>query len=193
MLGMEIRDEAGVEGETTYVRGMELLPVETTLETEKVRTLAQGFLKTLDGDLNGLSGKKVTGYEIHMGQTKMRHGNNEEGFSYGNMTDLKIRQDSTDRLKQDGCFGDNVYGTYLHGFFDASGIASAIIQALLTKKGLDAGRIKEYSYSRYKEMQFDLLADTLRKSLDMERIYELLELTKQSHDNNKETIKREEY
>lgn len=190
MLGMEIRDESGVEGETAYVRGMELLPVKTTLETEKVRTLAQGFLKTLDGDLHGLSGKKVEGYEIHMGQTRMQKRTDEKEGFYGNMADLQVIQDSTDRPKQDGCFGENVYGTYLHGFFDSYGIASAVTQALVTKKGLDAGGIKEYSYSRYKEVQFDLLADTLRKSLDMKRIYECMKLTKEPHTGSKGTVKK---
>ena len=68
----------------------------------------------------------------------------------------------------------NVYWTYVHGIFDGEGIASAIVEILAGKKGisLSAGSV---SRQQYKERQYDLLADTLRRRLDMGKIYEILE------------------
>ncbi|MDO4324761.1 MAG: cobyric acid synthase [bacterium] len=168
MLGYEVSDVLGIEGEPQTVRGMGLLPVKTVLETEKTRTLADGVLGNLDGDFKNLSKKLVTGYEIHMGHTTYLE---TEACALGTIT---ARQGEQEEEKADGCFFDNVYGTYLHGFFDAPQIAECAVSALLEKKGLDAVGIKEYSYSKYKEMQFDRLADGLRESLDMEKLYEIL-------------------
>ena len=83
-----------------------------------------------------------------------------------------IRADGTEVL--DGCQAENAYGTYLHGVFDAPGIALGLAQALAARKGmtlddavLDTAQIKEREYDR--------LADTVRQSLDMELIYRILE------------------
>lgn len=171
MLGHEVSDRLGVEGEPKTVRGMGLLPVKTVLETEKTRTLADGVLRTVSGDFSALSGLAVTGYEIHMGRTEYL---TEHAPALGTVT---VRQGERTGQKKDGCFSDNVYGTYLHGFFDAPQIAEHVVSALLAKKGLDAVGRKEYSYSKYKELQFDRLADGLRASLDMKKMYEILGLS----------------
>jgi len=71
----------------------------------------------------------------------------------------------------DGCQRGNVYGTYIHGFFDKEGIAMTIVEALAKKKGITLDLDASFNYQEYKEEQYDRLAAQLRASLDMKGIY----------------------
>lgn len=174
MLGERIADPKGVE-EGGSLRGMELLPVVTELGEEKVRRRISGRLPGVAGIFGGLSGLEYEGYEIHMGKTWQAECGNQNGS----------RTVPSERGNKDGGYGagsgvilsgsrKNVYGTYIHGIFDKGGIAGAVVQALAEKKGI---RIEEGSFEDYqslKETQYDQLADTLRKYLNMEEIYGML-------------------
>lgn len=150
MLGEKISDAEGVEMGGS-IRGMELLPVVTVLKKEKVRIRRKARLHGVQGFLSFLNGREAFGYEIHMGDTKPIEKQQEEICSYG-----------------------NVYGTYLHGIFDEGGIASAIIRAIAEKKGIDCDADKIKSFALFKEKQYDKLADTLRRHLDMKYLYGIL-------------------
>ena len=67
-----------------------------------------------------------------------------------------------------------LFASYLHGIFDAQQVLEKLVQALADKKGvtLDA---KAFDMRRYKEEQYDKLADVVRSALDMEEIYSILE------------------
>ena len=69
----------------------------------------------------------------------------------------------------------SVYGTYMHGIFDAEGVAATVVEALLAKKGLSPEDVKVIDYQAYKEQQYDLLADSIRENLDMDKVKEILE------------------
>lgn len=163
MLGRTVSDPENTEGGGS-LRGLGLLPVDTVFRPRKMTTQARGTVEKITGVLAGLSGTAVEGYEIHMGDTARDAG--AQPFS------TLIRADGTEVL--DGCQAENAYGTYLHGVFDAPGIALGLAQALAARKGmtlddavLDTAQIKEREYDR--------LADTVRQSLDMELIYRILE------------------
>lgn len=158
MLGNRISDFDGVE-EGGSLRGMELLPIETTLKQEKVRTQRKAVLQEVQGVLSDLNGKEVSGYEIHMGDTVI----SENGTTAQKISDNRI-------IVSNG----KVYGTYLHGIFDAEGIASVMVKRLAEKKGLVCDTSKLLSYAQFKETQYDKLADTLREYLDMDFIYGIL-------------------
>lgn len=158
MLGNRISDFDGVE-EGGSLRGMELLPIETTLKQEKVRTQRKAVLQEVQGVLSDLNGKEVLGYEIHMGDTVI----SENGTTAQKISDNRI-------IVSNG----KVYGTYLHGIFDAEGIASVMVKRLAEKKGLVCDTSKLLSYAQFKETQYDKLADTLREYLDMDFIYGIL-------------------
>lgn len=159
MLGTIISDIYGVE-EGGVLRGMELISCETTLKQEKVRIQKRGTLAKVQGILSCLNGKKVSGYEIHMGDTLLT----ENGKMVERNRDNQI-------IFSNG----NVYGTYLHGIFDAEGIAPAIIQTLAKRKGILCDTNEMCSFTQFKEMQYEKLAATLRKYLNMEFIYEMLQ------------------
>ena len=69
----------------------------------------------------------------------------------------------------------NVYGTYVHGIFDSEGVAAAVVEALLAQKGMSSDDIKVINFDEYKKQQYDILADNIRKNIDMKKVYEILE------------------
>ncbi len=161
MLGTSLSDPYGVE-EGSSMKGIGLLPIETVFTQQKTRTRVNGVFSSLDGIFKGLSGKPFEGYEIHMGAS-------ESGTPMGTITDCVSGTASVD-----GCCSGNVYGTYIHGVFDEDGVAQTIIEALAQEKGVTLKEMNELTGQQYKEQQYDLLADTMRQHMDMEKIYAIL-------------------
>lgn len=147
MLGLSISDPSGAEhgGEMS---GLGLLPFSTVFAAEKTRTRVSGTVPEVGGIFSGLSGKPYEGYEIHMGVTDTQAAVVSEG---------------------------DVYGTYLHGFFDREEITKAVAEALFRKKGMDPSHVQAFDIASYKEEQYDKLAEALRQALDLERVYRILE------------------
>ncbi|OOM73445.1 cobyric acid synthase [Clostridium sp. BL-8] len=146
MLGLTLKDPYGVE-QGGEISGLGLLETDTIFAKEKTRTRIKGNLAEVNGIFHKLSGAEFEGYEIHMGIT---------------MSDKNIVNNK------------NIYGTYIHGIFDKDTIAKTIVEALLKKKGLSADNIKTFDMSSYKESQYDILADEMRKTLDMNYIYKII-------------------
>lgn len=158
MLGLSIADPEQVEsgGE---IAGIGLLPMRTVFSKEKRTTQVTGRFLPVEGVLSPLSGLPVAGYEIHMGQSE------------GDAVPLTRATDGV----FDGAQVGNVYGSYLHGIFDTEEAAGALVNALLLAKGLSGEDRVSIDYESFKQAQYDLLARSLRESLDLKRIYEILE------------------
>ena len=75
---------------------------------------------------------------------------------------------------EDGAQHGSVYGCYLHGFFDHEEARTAVLNALAERKGVTLGS-PAFDWRAYKERQYDLLADTLRASLDMDLIRRIID------------------
>ena len=165
MLGEEIND-------TVSVRGMGLIPMATVFEAEKERARVEGVFKNVSGVLACLNGLPICGYEIHMGQSYVKSGN-EAKKNECYLTEL------TDNVagakKVEGYCGDRVYGSYVHGIFDKSGTVEAITSALAKRKGIETPGFHILDYEQYKQQQYDRLAYVLREALDMNRIYRIIE------------------
>ena len=146
MLGETLSDPDGVEygGE---MAGLGLLPVSTVFAGKKTRTRVNGTLPQLGGIFSSLSGQPYEGYEIHMGIT------GADGIVTGR---------------------GNVYGTYLHGFFDREEVTKAVAGALFRQKGLDPDAVRAFDIAAYKEEQYDKLAAAVRSALDMEAVYRII-------------------
>lgn len=164
MLGSTLEDSYGIEY-GGKINGMGLLPAETVFQQEKTRSQASGRFNQINGLLYELSGKPFCGYEIHMGTTKTNAG--QSLLTIDNIAGKPV-------CKLDGINDQNIFGSYIHGIFDEDGIAQTIVTSLLRKKGLDTSGVKFMSYRDYKEKQYDLLADEIRKSVDMEAVYKIL-------------------
>lgn len=180
MLGETICDPYQVESGGS-MKGMGLLPAATELKQEKTRTQVTGTFGEISGALSGLSGKSVRGYEIHMGSTgyggsiadsenvrQPESRSDEKGYV------CRIQNEADGSVKYDGIFSGNVYGTYVHGIFDEGTLAETLVGILAARKGvvLDTGQM--ISYGQFKQMQYDKLADGVRKSIDMEAVYAML-------------------
>ena len=149
MLGRSVSDPEQVEAAgISEISGMHLLDMDTLFLGEKVQTQTEGIFENIPGLFACLNGLAYQGYEIHMGR-------------------------SIERRSAVTCKG-NVYGSYIHGIFDAPGVAEAILGALCRKKGLDPARLGSFDPKAYKEAQYDKLADAVRSGLDMELVYRVL-------------------
>lgn len=158
------------------VEGLGLLPVCTHMKKNKTRRQVAGVIPSIGGIFKTLSGKKYSGYEIHMGDTVYVNGDSviqtqDDPTMHANGESMIHIQDDQVIINS-----GNVYGTYIHGIFDDSDIAAELVSVLAERKGLDTGMTgtKPQSYSDYKEKQYDRLAEVLRESLDMKYIYSIL-------------------
>ena len=79
-------------------------------------------------------------------------------------------------LSQEECIvnNGNIYGSYIHGIFDYDRIARIMIETVARKKGIELDDISEFDYARFREEQYDKLADEMRAALDMEYIYSIM-------------------
>ena len=68
----------------------------------------------------------------------------------------------------------NVYGTYLHGFFDAAEVIPALRRSLAKRRGITLPEEDKVEYQEFKEREYDRLAEVLRQSLAMDRIYSIM-------------------
>lgn len=149
MLGKSVYDPDAVEAAgVTEIAGMGLIDMDTVFRGDKVQTQTQGVFENITGLLADLNGIFYAGYEIHMGRS----------------------QEALPVLNG----GGNVYGSYVHGIFDAPGVADTILKALCVQKGIDLSELGTFDRNAYKEQQYDKLADAVREGLDMELVYKIL-------------------
>ena len=153
MLGRTLQDPTGVE-KRGMLPGLGLLPADTVFTGNKTRTRRSAVCEAAP-----FAGAALTGYEIHMGKTE---------------TDAppfcRFADGSTD-----GAVSGNVFGTYLHGLFDSGKLVDRFAQYLAARKGITISDAPVETRAAYRDRQYDLLADTVRQSLDMKRVYEIME------------------
>lgn len=99
------------------------------------------------------NGSPCQGYEIHQGVTKLADTGEE-----------------APQIVTEG----NCTGTYIHGFLDNA----AVIESLLS--GIAKEEKPCESIADFKQRQYDLLADHVRKYVDMEQLYAILTTEKQN-------------
>jgi cobyric acid synthase CobQ/L-threonine-O-3-phosphate decarboxylase len=153
MLGRDICDPLGVESATQKTVALGLLDVSTIMAVEKtlVRTIAR----------HAASGLEVTGYEIHHGQT-----------SYDGCEPLLTRPDG--QIVGIAGHNQNVWGTYLHGIFDADAFRRWFINNLRVRRGWKpvGETLSHYTI----EPALDRLAQAVRASVQMDEIYRIMGL-----------------
>ena len=159
------------------IQGMGLLPIVTHYEPEKMRKQNAGVVSQLTGIFQNLSGKTVSGYELHMGRSCLDLGQFQVAES-GETGEVRASASALLHLSDgpDGCCMGNVFGTYLHGLFDREEFRNALIQILCSRKGIAREVLEGFSMETYQEEQFDKLADTLRRNLDMDAVYRIVGL-----------------
>lgn len=149
MMGLSVNDPQGVEGAIRQMPGLGLLPVETQMEGTKVTR--QVTFRFLDSE-------GCTGYEIHMGRTT--------ATPHADCRALNTLSDGS----PEGCFVDNqTMGTYLHGILDNPQVIDCLLAPFAGKQSTSNA-----TYTEFKQQQYDLLADHVRRHLNMPLLYEIL-------------------
>ena len=158
MLGEHIDDPLGVEGEPGSSKGLGYLPVTTKLQTSKQLTQDKGMLQ-----LDPQEAVAVSGYQIHVGQTRMTDASHAENACrpFANL----------ENQQPDGAIShDNqVAGTYLHGVFDSP----TALQTILKWAGKTI--TVSHDYNAIQEREIQRLADTCEQHLDWHKIQQILQ------------------
>ena len=172
MLGRSLSDPFGYDSghAGSITTGMALLNTETEFVENKRTIQMKGHFNRVEGIFSGLSGREFYGYEIHSGITEL-----EETKALNTVEPINETAEPFAEGSQTVRGGMQVYGTYIHGIFDGEGIAAKIVEALLDRKGLSMDDVKVIDYQKYKQHQYDLLAQSVREHLDMEKVYEIVE------------------
>jgi adenosylcobyric acid synthase len=198
MMGMEICDPEHVEGDTERLPGLGLLPVTTRLTKEKVTR--QVTFRLVDEmsyptsvfsvpDLSsgsflfGVSPKVVPGksavvndmcrgYEIHMGRTTFLPDAKASVFTYPVDVDGNYADNVPD-ASVNGCFVNNrCIGTYIHGILDNTSVIDFLLQPFLEKTSART----TFDHAAFKEDQYNKLAEHVRRHVNMELIYKILDM-----------------
>ncbi len=168
MLGEEILDPHHTESEMDGIRGLAFLPMKTTFEESKLTSQVTAECRDLRFLGCHISGKGLTGYEIHMGHTD---------FAKDALQPLVIEKRAGEELSMpEGLVsGDGqVFGTYIHGIFDNDDFRRNILNAVRRKKGLPALENRR-NVRAEKQQSYERLAAVVRDSLDMELLHRILE------------------
>lgn len=151
IMGQEVCDPTGQEGNIERLPGLGLLPVSTKIEGDK---------KTCQVQFSFLNSKgSCHGYEIHMGATT----------PIGDAPQSAVNH--LEGGKEDGYFvSDKCFGTYIHGILDNQEVIDYLVSPY-TDKLTD----KPFDYAAFKEEQYDKLAEHVRSCVDMELVYKIME------------------
>lgn len=162
MMGRTVSDPDNIEGGGS-LRGMNLLPIDTVFRPSKTTTQTRGTLLEIDGVLSDLSGLAVEGYEIHMAKPCATR---VQSRSFDCVAG-KAKSRTAVRRKTPSALICTVCSMQPKA-------ALRTAQALAKKKGVTLTG-EALDTHAYKEQQYDKLADSVRKSLDMGQIIALLE------------------
>jgi adenosylcobyric acid synthase len=158
MLGRELRDAEEVESATPFMEGLGLLDVVTTFEP--VKTTAQ--VRAIHLEFQA----PIRAYEIHMGRT-VRGSSCRPVFKVIERSREPV-EDLDGASSEDG----SVWGTYLHGLFDAPLFRRRILNSLRQRRGwepLDPERLP------CTNDQAESLATLIREHVDLHLLHQILD------------------
>lgn len=164
MLGQYIEDPERVETKRGGLEGFGILPVRTTMAGRKqiaqVRARVSGAV--------GRPDQELTGYEIHNGRTDFLSECGPVFRFFRNGEEIRDGATTPDGL---------IWGTYLHGLFDDDGFRRWFVADLYARADRTPPPAElSPSYEALKEDGFNKLADLMRASLDMDKIYRIIGL-----------------
>ncbi|MBI5681917.1 MAG: cobyric acid synthase [Deltaproteobacteria bacterium] len=164
MLGKYVKDTYGAESNIKEMKGLGLIDAETIIEREK--NTYQVEAKIQSGVRS--QGLRVKGYEIHMGETT----GNVQPFSI-----ITNRNGSTVKI-QDGAVSSNgrVFGTYIHGVFDNDEFRADFLNEIRNERGFIMQKF--VLFDKKKRENIDKLAEAVKNSLDMKKLYAVIGLNR---------------
>ncbi|EEG78268.1 cobyric acid synthase [Dethiobacter alkaliphilus] len=158
MLGRRVVDLQSADGTGGSEEGLGLLPVETEFLPQKTTVRVKG--ETIE------HGEELCGYEIHMGQTTRG-----ETEPFARLTSEKGQSYEDGAVSAD----KRVFGTYLHGLFDAATFRHGFLNRLRKAHGLKPQEGDTLSARQKREQSYQLLAQAVREHLDCDLLKELVQ------------------
>lgn len=173
MMGHEVCDPLHVESDMERLPGLGLLPVTTIIEGEKVTRQVKFTFRDNE--------TVCEGYEIHMGATQFLPDTAKEVATGDSPTQPKAAP--LNRIEDgtpDGCFiSERCMGTYIHGILDNGAFVDYLLSPYMAK----AEESTPFDYKKFKEEQYDKLAEHVRRHVDMDKIYEILGVAPKTMEN----------
>lgn len=163
MMGERILDPLQVESVAPDTAGLGLLPATTTFEPHKRTVRVRARVLAVPGPFGSAAGGEVSAYEIHMGSTE--HSGNPLFQSLS-----PIPYPPT----LDGCAVDALAGTYFHGLFENDCLRRALVDWLVARRGVPP--ISWQNVTTRRDAEYNRLAGTLRGSLNLPVLYDLVGL-----------------
>jgi adenosylcobyric acid synthase len=145
MLGEQLIDETGEAGDAGRESGLQLLPAETRFSP--VKTLRQVTV-SCDGD-------EWSAYEIHMGVTR----------SLADMEPLHVVADEHGH-RDEGMRSGNIWGTYLHGWFESPQVRRRIAAAA----GFSGYRANPVPWTAQRQQTYRQMAEHLAAHVNLDPI-----------------------
>lgn len=151
ILGQTVSDPDGVEGSIPQLPGLGLLNIDTVMTAEKTT-------KQVEFEFEG---EMCRGYEIHQGKSKAPQ-------------PLKGEWRELPKVVME----DNCIGTYIHGFLDNPSVINFILKDKKAERQDFQPSIlnSQLSAEDFKNQQYDLLAEHVRKYVDVDKLYEIMRL-----------------
>ena len=165
MLGTLLHDPRHVESSVSPVRGLGLLPVETTFLASKTTTRVVARVTAISGPLAGAAGAELSGYEIHMGQSDVSQAHRPFVITERQGA---AAEDPEGAVNAQG----NVLGSYLHGLFGNRAIRRALLSHLAERKGVPTD--PRWGCGSTSRERYDRLADLVETSVDLASIAKLI-------------------
>ncbi len=177
MLGEKIIDEHGRESDIREANGLGFFDMETNfLEKKNTSQVKFGYtggaIKVLGSNPKGQN--SFTGYEIHMGISKVKDFKARKLFKI-NRRKSKNVDENDGYIFIDKKLKNLVMGTYIHGIFDNCQIRKEILEKIAKLNDLKINIDSNLgSYHSFKQKQYDRLADVFRQNMDMPLLYNIL-------------------
>jgi adenosylcobyric acid synthase len=164
MLGKHIADPYHIETSIENINGIGLLPVRTLIEKEKVTCQVSAKIHPSNRIFKNTD--ELKGYEIHMGRTELQ----DEKYMF-EIIQREEKQTSTPDgfMSADG----RVWGTYIHGIFDNDSFRHEFIKHVKEAKDVSVSSDAHapFSFQKFRETQYDALAELVRRNIDMKAFY----------------------
>lgn len=152
MLGNWVADPSGVAGDAGDEVGLELLPITTTFAAKKIVSQVTAEW----------AGQRWTAYEIHMGRTERLPGSEP----------LQIVTDPDGTSRPEGTRAGSVWGTYLHGWFEAPAVRRSVAHAA----GMADYRAHPVPWMERRQSIYTQMADHVAAHVDLDPLRRYLGL-----------------
>ena len=163
MLGHKVQDPVKAESNIAEADGLGLLEMDTVFESDKITSQVRAEVVADRGLLAGMKGLEVGGYEIHMGRSHRQASGSVFTVTSSVNTPASYSEGGIDRT-------GTVFGTYIHGLFNNDEFTRKMVNNLCSLRNLTVPD----GVALDRDKAYDELAATFRRSLNMEKVYEII-------------------